>query len=216
MPLLFYTPQQDQFELQSRSNKQGREGGAPPEVYQEAVRRWEKLRADAGGAYSWMLEEDVARELARIDLPVSTYTQWYWKIDLHNLLHFLSLRVDPRAQWEIQQFGRVIAGMIKRVAPLSYEAWVDYDLGSEPLTRVERHLISSLLEGNEDGLQALDGAKVTADEMKAAGLSSREITELMEKLSAPSIPDFELDVSQMVDADAMARKMYQAVPSSFE
>ena len=216
MPLLFYTPQQDQFELQSRSNKQGREGGAPPEVYQEAVRRWEKLRADAGGAYSWMLEEDVARELARIDLPVSTYTQWYWKIDLHNLLHFLSLRVDPRAQWEIQQFGRVIAGMIKRVAPLSYEAWVDYDLGSEPLTRVERHLISSLLEGNEDGLQALDGAKVTADEMKAAGLSSREITELMEKLSAPSIPDFELDVSQMVDADAMERKMYQAVPSSFE
>ncbi len=216
MPLLFYTPRQDQFELQSRSNKQGREGGAPQEVYQEAVRRWEKLRADAGGAYSWMLEEDVARELARIDLPVSTYTQWYWKIDLHNLLHFLSLRVDSRAQWEIQQFGRVIAGMIKRVAPLSYEAWVDYDLGSEPLTRVERHLISSLLEGNEDGLQARDGAKVTADEMKAAGLSTREVAELMEKLSAPSIPDFELDASQMVDADTMARKMYQAVPSSFE
>jgi len=216
MPLLFYTPRQDQFELQSRSNKQGREGGAPKEVYQEAVRRWEKLRADAGGAYSWMLEEDVARELARIDLPVSTYTQWYWKIDLHNLLHFLSLRVDSRAQWEIQQFGRVIAGMIKRVAPLSYEAWVDYDLGSEPLTRVERHLISSLLEGNEDGLQARDGAKVTADEMKAAGLSTREVAELMEKLSAPSIPDFELDASQMVDADTMARKMYQAVPSSFE
>lgn len=216
MPLLFYTPRQDQFELQSRSNKQGREGGAPQEVYREAVRRWEKLRADAGGTYSWMLEEDVARELARIDLPVSTYTQWYWKIDLHNLLHFLSLRVDSRAQWEIQQFGRVIAGMIKRVAPLSYEAWVDYDLGSEPLTRVERHLISSLLEGNEDGLQARDGAKVTADEMKAAGLSTREVAELMEKLSAPSIPDFELDASQMVDADTMARKMYQAVPSSFE
>ena len=216
MPLLCYTPRQDQFELQSRSNKQGREGGAPQEVYQEAVRRWEKLRADAGGTYSWMLEEDVARELARIDLPVSTYTQWYWKIDLHHLLHFLSLRVDSRAQWEIQQFGRVIAGMIKRVAPLSYEAWVDYDLGSEPLTRVERHLISSLLEGNEDGLQARDGAKVTADEMKAAGLSTREVAELMEKLSAPSIPDFELDASQMVDADTMARKMYQAVPSSFE
>ena len=216
MPLLFYTPRQDQFELQSRSNKQGREGGASQEVYQEAVRRWEKLRADAGGTYSWMLEEDVARELARIDLPVSTYTQWYWKIDLHNLLHFLSLRVDSRAQWEIQQFGRVIAGMIKRVAPLSYEAWVDYDLGSEPLTRVERHLISSLLEGNEDGLQARDGAKVAADEMKAAGLSTREVAELMEKLGAPSIPDFELDASQMVDADTMARKMYQAVPSSFE
>ncbi|MDX1495177.1 MAG: FAD-dependent thymidylate synthase, partial [Longimicrobiales bacterium] len=95
MPLLFYMPDREQFELQSRSNKQGREGGAPEETYLEAVERWERLRKDAGDAYGWLLEEDVAREIARIDLPVSTYTQWYWKIDLHNLLHFLSLRVDP-------------------------------------------------------------------------------------------------------------------------
>lgn len=216
MPLLFYTPQQEQFELQSRSNNQGREGGAPPEVYQGAVRRWEELRADAGSAYSWMLEEDVARELARIDLPVSMYTQWYWKIDLHNLLHFLSLRVDPRAQWEIQQFGRVIAGMVKRVAPLSYEAWVDYDLGSEPLTRIERDLISRVVEGGDEGIRARDGAALSMDEMKDAGLSGREIGELMEKLHAPSIPDFELDLSRMVDADTMAEKMYEAVPSSFD
>ena len=216
MPLLFYTPRQEQFELQSRSNNQGREGGAPPEVYQEAVRRWEELRAEAGSAYSWMLEEDVARELARIDLPVSMYTQWYWKIDLHNLLHFLSLRVDPRAQWEIQQFGRVIAGMVKRVAPLSYEAWVDYDLGSEPLTRIERDLISRVVEGDDEGIRARDGAALTMDEMKAAGLSAREIGELLEKLHAPSIPDFELDLSRMVDADTMAEKMYEAVPSSFD
>jgi thymidylate synthase (FAD) len=163
-----------------------------------------------------MLEEDVARELARIDLPVSTYTQWYWKIDLHNLLHFLTLRVDSRAQWEIQQFGRVIAGMVKRVAPLSYEAWVDYDLGSEPLTRVERDLISRLVEGHDDGIRARDGASVTAEEMRASGLSAREGGELVEKLSPPSISDFELDQSRMVDADTMAQKMYQAVPSSFE
>ena len=156
------------------------------------------------------------RELARIDLPVSMYTQWYWKIDLHNLLHFLSLRVDPRAQWEIQQFGRVIAGMVKRVAPLSYEAWVDYDLGSEPLTRIERDLISRVVEGDEDGIRARDGAALSVDEMKAAGLSAREVQELMEKLHAPSIPDFELDLSRMVDADTMAEKMYEAVPSSFD
>ncbi|MCH1571520.1 MAG: FAD-dependent thymidylate synthase, partial [Longimicrobiales bacterium] len=174
MPLLFYTPEQEQFELQSRSNKQGREGGASQEVYREAVERWERLRADAGDAYSWMLEEDVARELARIDLPVSTYTQWYWKIDLHNLLHFLSLRVDSRAQWEIQQFARVIAGMVKRVAPLSYEAWVDYELGSEPLTRVERDLLSRVVEGDDNGIRARDGASLSMDEMKAAGLSPRE------------------------------------------
>jgi thymidylate synthase (FAD) len=217
MPLLFYMPDRDQFSLQSQSNKQGREGGAPDAVYQEAVKRWEALRADAGDAYGWMLEEDVAREIARIDLPISTYTQWYWKIDLHNLLHFLSLRVDPRAQWEIQQFAQVIAAMVKRVAPLSYEAWVDYDLESRPLTRVERQILSQLVEGSGDSIGARDGASVSIDEMKTMGLSPREGRELMEKLEAPGHPDFDLDLSTMSSADEMAEKMYEAVPnSSFE
>lgn len=216
MPLLFYTPPQEQFALQSRSNNQGREGGAPPEVYRQAVERWERLRADAGGTYGWLLEQDVARELARIDLPVSTYTQWYWKIDLHNLLHFLSLRVDPRAQWEIQQFARVIAGMVKRVAPLSYEAWVDYDLESRPLTRVERAALAKVVEADAAGLRARDGAAVDAAALAAAGLSKREIEELAEKLRAPDHPDFELDLSTMRSAEEMAAKMFQAVPGSFE
>lgn len=217
MPLLFYTPKQEQFALQSRSNKQGREGGAPDEVYQEAVRRWNTLREESGGAYRWMLEEDVAREIARIDLPVSTYTQWYWKIDLHNLLHFLSLRVDPRAQWEIQQFAGVIAGIVKRVAPLSYEAWVDYDLESRPLTRVERQALSRLVEGHEGGVRAKEGADpVSAEEFKELGLSPREIREFVEKLEAPGHPDFELDVSTMESADEVAARMYEAVPESVE
>ncbi|MEM7413977.1 MAG: FAD-dependent thymidylate synthase [Gemmatimonadota bacterium] len=216
MPLLFYMPAQEQFELQSRSNKQGREGGAPEEVYREAVKRWEALRADAGEGYSWLLEEDVAREIARIDLPVSTYTQWYWKIDLHNLLHFLTLRVDPRAQWEIQQFARVIAAMVKRVAPLSYEAWIDYDLAAEPITRVERQILSSLVSSDEEGVAARDGARVSIEEMKEAGLSAREVRELVEKLHAPEAADFELDMSTMRTADQMAAEMYQAVPGSFE
>lgn len=216
MPLLFYMPQREQFALQSRSNKQGREGGAPEEMYREAVDRWERLRRDAGDAYGWMLEEDVAREIARIDLPVSTYTQWYWKIDLHNLLHFLSLRVDPRAQWEIQQFGRAIAAMVKRVAPLSYEAWIDYDLAAEPLTRVEREVLARLVEGSDEGLTARDGAAVSADEMKGMGLSARELRELVEKVQTPEHPDFELDLSSMRSADEMAETMYKAVPATFE
>ena len=216
MPLLFYTPQEEHFALQSRSNRQGREGGAPPEVYREALERWERLRKDAGDAYGWLLEEDVAREIARIDLPVSTYTQWYWKIDLHNLLHFLSLRVDPRAQWEIQQFARVIAGMVKRVAPLSYEAWVDYDLESRPLTRVERDVLSRLLTADAGGVRVKDGAAVVTDELKELGLSNREITELAEKLQAPGRPDFELDLSAMRTAEEMAEEMYEAVPERFE
>ena len=217
MPLLFYTPPQDQFALQSRSNNQGREGGAPAEVYREAVERWERLRAEAGGAYAWMLEEDVARELARIDLPLSMYTQWYWKVDLHNLLHFLSLRVDPRAQWEIQQFARVIAGMVKRVAPLSYEAWVDYDLESRPLTRAERTVLSRLLAADADGgIRARPGGVISAEAMAEAGLSGREARELMEKLEAPDHPDFELDLSTMRSPEDVAKEMYQAVPGSFE
>jgi thymidylate synthase (FAD) len=214
MPLLFYKPQQDQFELQSRSNNQGREGGAPEAVYAEAVERWERLREDASDAYRWLLEEDIAREIARIDLPVSMYTQWYWKIDLHNLLHFLSLRVDPRAQWEIQQFARVIAGMVKRVAPLSYEAWVDYDLQAEPLTRVEREVLSQLVEPDDDGISARAGATVSTDAMKEAGLSAREVHELAEKLQAPERPDFELDTGSMVSAEEMGARMYEAVPDA--
>jgi thymidylate synthase (FAD) len=216
MPLLFYTPPQDQFALQSRSNNQGREGGAPPEVYKEAVERWERMRAEAGGAYAWMLEQDVARELARIDLPVSTYTQWYWKIDLHNLLHFLTLRVDARAQWEIQQFARVIAGVVKRVAPLSYEAWVDYDLESRLLTRSDRMVLAKLVEADADGIRPRAGGAVTPEDLSAAGLSKREAAELAQKLQAPGHPDFELDLSTMKTADEIAAEMYQAVPGNFE
>ena len=185
MPLLFYTPEEQHFALQSQSNKQGREGGASAEVYREAVERWKALRASSGGAYAWMLEEDVAREIARIDLPVSTYTQWYWKIDLHNLLHFLALRVDPRAQWEIQEFARAIAGMVKRVAPLSYEAWVDYDLESRPLTRAERVVLSRLVDTSAGVITARDGASVSKEEMKEVGLSPREVREFIEKVQAP-------------------------------
>jgi thymidylate synthase (FAD) len=216
MPLMFYTPKAEQFELQSRSNKQGREGGAPAAVYREATERWERLRKDASDTYKWMLEEDVAREIARIDLPVSMYTQWYWKIDLHNLLHFLSLRVDPRAQWEIQEFGRAIAGMVKRVAPLSYEAWVDYDLESRPLTRAERDIVSRLVDASDDVVGARDGARVSKEDMKKAGLSPREIRELVEKLQPSDRPDFELDLSRFRTAEDVAAEMYQAVPGDFQ
>ena len=110
MPLLFYTPGQGNFARQSRENMQGRGREAVPDaLYREAVERWEQARKTVAGDYGWLVGEDVARELARIDLPLSTYTQWYWKIDLHNLFHFLTLRAAPNAQWEIQEFARVMA-----------------------------------------------------------------------------------------------------------
>ena len=103
MPLLFYSPPKDQFSLQSPTNNQGRGDVASDAQYAEATRRWDEIRSRAAEAYTWMVEEDLARELARIDLPMSTYTQWYWKVDLHNLLHFLTLRVDPHAQWRSER-----------------------------------------------------------------------------------------------------------------
>jgi len=217
MPLLYYRPEQRHFALQSTANRQGRGEDAPAETYREAVRRWEELRRHAGEGYTWLLESDVARELARIDLPLSTYTQWYWKIDLHNLLHFLTLRVDPHAQFEIRAFAEVMAGMMKRVAPLTYEAWVDYDLEGRPFSRAEREALSKLLDVGADGaLASRKGASLSPDEMKALGLSGREVRELGEKLTRPARPDFDLDLSRMRDAEEMGREMAEAVPAVFE
>lgn len=216
MPLLFYTPAEEHFQLQSQSNKQGRAGGADTEVYRQAVARWERLREEAGGTYGWLLEEDVAREIARIDLPVSTYTQWYWKVDLHNLLHFLSLRVDPRAQYEIRAFAQVIAGIVKRVAPLSYEAWVDYELGGAPLSYGERQALARLLEVDEGSVRARAESGLDGAALADCGLSPREAREFLDKLRPSERPDFELDLSMMQSADEMARRMYEAVPGSFD
>jgi thymidylate synthase (FAD) len=216
MPLLFYRPPAEQFALQSTSNRQGRAvSSAPEELYADAIKRWEQLRAKAADTYGWLVDEDVARELARIDLPLSTYTQWYWKIDLHNLIHFLTLRVDPHAQWEIQQFARVMAGMLQRVAPLSYEAWIDYDLLGDRLTFGERRALGHFLEEAGDGLRVKpDAAPLAKDDLKALGLMPREARELFEKLSPPERPDYSLDLTEMRSAEHIAELMEAAVPGS--
>ncbi len=214
MPLLFYTPGEADFALQSPQNNQGRqEGAADAALWNEAVRRWQAGREAATGAYTWMLEEDVAREIARIDLPLSTYTQWYWKIDLHNLLHFLSLRVDPHAQWEIRAYAEVMAGIVKRVAPLSYEAWVDYDLTGTPMSRGELEALRTLLvrEGDAE-VRVREGAGLRADGLEALGLSPREIREFLAKLDPAPRPDFELDLATMRTAEDVSEEMARAVP----
>lgn len=173
------------------------------DLYQETRERWKGARSQVSVNYEWLVEQDVARELARIDLPLSTYTQWYWKIDLHNLLHFLTLRVDPHAQWEIQEYGRKIAGMVKRVAPLSYQAWIDYQVMGARLSRGELEALSRLVEADEDGVVARPGASASNDELAALDLSPREVRELKTKLQPRPTPDFDLDVSTMEDAAAM-------------
>ena len=213
MPLLFYSPEQDQFSLQSATSNQGRApGSVSPEFYREAMRRWDEVRGRAADDYGWLVGENVARELARIDLPLSTYTQWYWKIDLHNLLHFLTLRVDDHAQWEIQEYGRVMAGMVKRVAPLSYEAWVDYQVMGDKLSGAEIAALSRLVSADADGLAARGGAGLSNAELAGLGLSGREIRELKEKLVPREVPDYELDLATMRDPQDVAAEMDRAVP----
>ena len=213
MPLLFYSPGQDQFALQSATSNQGRApGSVSPEFYREAMRRWREVRAQAAGDYGWLVGQNVARELARIDLPLSTYTQWYWKIDLHNLLHFLTLRVDDHAQWEIREYGRVIAGMVKRVAPLSYEAWVDYQVMGDKLSHGEIRALSRLVAADGEGLAARPGAGLSNEELAGLGLSGREIREFKEKLVPGEVPDYELDLAAMRDPEEVSAEMLEAVP----
>ena len=217
MPLLFYSPAREQFSLQSATSNQGRApGSVSPGFYRDAIRRWDAARARAADDYGWLVGENVARELARIDLPLSTYTQWYWKIDLHNLLHFLALRVDDHAQWEIREYGRVIAGMVKRVAPLSYEAWADYQVMGDKLSRGEIRALSRLVAADGEGLAARSGAGLSNADLAGLGLSGREIRELKAKLVPREAPDHELDLATMRDADEVAAEMYEAVPGNVE
>jgi thymidylate synthase (FAD) len=213
MPMLFYTPSAEQLQTQSKSNNQGRSGLAVPDAtYREALQRWETIRRESRSAYEWFTGEEVARELARIDLPLSTYTQWYWKIDLHNLLHFLRLRVDRHAQWEIQEYGRVMAGMLKRVAPLSYEAWIDFDVCGARLSRAELDVLRKLVSQQGDGIAANSGSALSTQELDAAGLSKREARELFDKLADTSVPDFELDLTRAQPGEAFAERFARAVP----
>jgi thymidylate synthase (FAD) len=214
MPMLFYTPDAAQLQTQSRQNNQGRSGQTVDAgIHAEALRRWESIRRESTDAYSWLTGNEVARELARIDLPLSTYTQWYWKIDLHNLLHFLTLRVDAHAQWEIQEYGRVMAGMLKRVAPLTYEAWIDYDVCGTRLSRGELESLRALVRVENDGLASTAG-RLDRAALGERNLSKREIDELFTKLTpSPAVPDFNLDPAQARPAEHFAERFAKAVPA---
>jgi len=213
MPMLFYMPDEAQLQTQSRRNNQGRSGEAvDAAIYAEARQRWEEIRRASTDAYGWLTGNVVARELARIDLPLSTYTQWYWKIDLHNLLHFLTLRVDAHAQWEIQEYGRVMAGMLKRVAPLSYEAWIDYDVCGSHVSRAELDALRALVTVDGDGLAA--SGRLDKAGLAERGLANREIEELYGKLRPPgAVPDFELDLSRARGPEHFAERFANAVPA---
>lgn len=178
LPMLFHTPEAEHFAKQSQSNKQGRSGGLDGSLHEMAAINWSKQRALIQENYEWLIAEDVARELARIDLPLSTYTQWRWKIDGHNLMHFLGLRCDPHAQWEIRVFANIIAGILERGWPNLFEAWADYNFKSRTFSRQEMQVLSKLLIRSGAGLSP-SRTELTTENMVEIGLSKREVDEFL-------------------------------------
>lgn len=177
----FYVPQPQHLAAQSRTNRQGRADVLEGE---EAARALEWLKEDASRAYDHyetMLNEDaagnildeskqgLARELARMNLPVNFYTQWYWKIDLHNLLHFLSLRADSHAQYEIRVYAQAMLDLVKRWVPITYDAFERYRLGA----------VSFSAPGMVALKRMLAGENVTQED---SGMSKGEWREFMESL----------------------------------
>ncbi|MBN1267957.1 MAG: FAD-dependent thymidylate synthase [Kiritimatiellae bacterium] len=152
----FYLPPEDAVRFQSKDNKQGRSAEEVPAELRAQV--LEILTADQGHAYARyedLLKDGIAKELARINLPLSLYTEWYWQMDLHNLFHFLWLRMDPHAQWEIRQYACAIATITKAVAPLAYEAFEKHKLKGRHFSAQEMEAIRRMLKGEPHGLKGI-------------------------------------------------------------
>jgi thymidylate synthase (FAD) len=146
----FYLPEPEQVRLQSKRNKQGRDDEIVP--IDEAIKIIEKLEMEQIQTYKHyeeMLERGLARELARVNLPLSLYTEWYWQIDLHNLFHFLRLRMDEHAQYEIRVFAEALAKCAKAVAPFAYESFEEHMLHSVKFSKSECRALADMLEGKQ-------------------------------------------------------------------
>lgn len=140
----FYFPDPEHIQFQSALNKQGRSGEVPPELKQKVLDYFKENSERSFAMYQELNEAGVARELVRSLLPVNLYTEWYWKNDLHNLLHFIGLRSDSHAQYEIRVFSDAMAESVKKVAPFAWEAYQDYVVHGMRFSRIEQ----SLLEKN--------------------------------------------------------------------
>jgi thymidylate synthase (FAD) len=132
----FYRPSLDSLRQQSTTNRQGGDEPVDSLTADEFNRYLDAVEAHYED-YQKMLDKGVARELARIGLPLTVYTEWYWKIDLHNLLHFLSLRMDSHAQQEIRDYANAMFALVQPIVPIATEAFLDYHLHSARLSRLE-------------------------------------------------------------------------------
>lgn len=142
LPDHFYRPSAENVRQQSTANRQGGEAPVGEATAAEFLAYLDRCQAHYA-EYEKLLEAGVSRELARLGLPLSIYTQWYWKCDLHNTLHFLSLRLDEHAQLEIRDYARAMLALIQPLVPVTVEAFMDYELESVRLTRLELEALRS-------------------------------------------------------------------------
>lgn len=189
----FYLPELEQMTPQSAQNKQGRSEAVADEdvgLMLEEVREELKLASeDAYDLYMDLLGESdsakdcgfpgISRELARIALPVNYYTEWYWKVDLHNLFHFLKLRMDPHAQWEIRVYAEAVAKLVQPLFPIAYRAFEDYRLNAVTFSGPAMKLLRGLLRGSDVDEYDIIGLNKLAE---GFGVGKRELDEFKRAL----------------------------------
>ncbi|RJO74362.1 MAG: FAD-dependent thymidylate synthase [Myxococcales bacterium] len=149
----FYVPEPGKVRFQSKSNRQGASGETvPPEMQQRVLDILKRSHGAAYESYQKMIEADIARELARVNLPLSLYTEMYWQMDLRNLLHFIRLRIDDHAQYEIRLYAEALSTAVRAVAPIVWEAFEEYVVRSVRLSATQAKKLGQVLAASHPEL----------------------------------------------------------------
>ncbi len=152
-----YVPADGNIALQSEDNKQGRKAEpVSPELAAEVRSIMEEDNRRVFESYHRMLDMGIAREISRIELPLSLYTEMYWQIDLHNLFHFLALRLDSHAQFEIREYAKTMFSIVRKVCPIAAEAFENHKLRGRSFSGKEVEAIKAMLSGEECPLEKRD------------------------------------------------------------
>lgn len=175
----------DQWRFQSMGNRQGSAGYLDEGKGEEFSRKERALHEQAKSLYEERIAAGIAREQARKDLPLATYTEAYWKIDLHNLLHFLWLRMDEHAQLEIREYARIIGEeIVQKWCPIAWQAFVDFRLTASQWSGIEMEIIRALIGGNSDEALRIAREHQLIPEAGMELKRNRERDDLEEKLRA--------------------------------
>ncbi len=190
----FYVPRPFEVRFQSQRNRQGgSEDEVPDELRERVIEALRRDQATTYGRYEDLLEDGIARELARINLPLSLYTEMYWQIDLNNLFHFLRLRMDWHAQYEIRAYGDVMSTMVRAVCPLAFEAFEEHVLAARTFSASEMQVLR----------QAIDEAAL-AEALEASTLRKTRRREFLDKLAEPTAVPSGAPAAAGADVDAGA------------